>query len=1327
MTTQIYIEGNLLDIAEEEMIPLNYSVDDIKNISQVQSPFSKTIKIPGTSNNNKILNFAFSPKVVQTGVESVNNAFGDFDYKRKSRCVILQGNLPVMVGYARLMRAEITDGVVSYELQVISELTSFAAELSDKKLEDIPEEFTNQFDHVLTRAFVSDSWTIHDENPSDESCFYPLADYGIGETCNAQNFYLSYFKPCISARVMLDLLFKANGYTYESSYIDSDRFKRIYFPNTNEFFKGEGYFSQATSDDEVTRLFQTGGFSGGVIGQNIFNEKTVDDTVNPNYDESEKVYTAPLSTYYDVSVGLNNFHFYIKKDSPIALTPYYAIATQRLWVSLVKYNASFSTAEVVYTASREFNRTDGEIFPMNSWFVNRGSYSDYTSQTFSFEVPQQKIFLNEGEHLAATFYLATENPVDKTIYQSIFGNVAGEVNIVLPQGQSMFGVGVSAVLDRALVKYKYWVNKGVKQVDFISSLLRLHNLFPVPDADRPKHFHIYSRDEFYSSGKLVDWTKKLDHSQTVSLVPIPSLDTARLNFSWQYDDKDYWSAKYFSATGKVYGALPLETGYEFNTKTKEVLEKNIFAGTLPVMYSNFNADTGEQSQSEQLFEVRTSTKRRIQLQGYHELSGELPDADKGFTKAKLGVKILYAGEYYTIIHVRNPFVFEVDRDLPGTDASGYWIKNAVFTYYFENNKTIPCIYTSSDNNVTRKAISAKPRLLYYSGLQPCNLFYIQDTPTLVGDEYKYINNSIFAGSKLSYPVLSHLDNNTNPTYDLLFSAPDYVEFPVESYPKYYNQKEDKFIQDFESIYKQWRNSTAEIVDNDAKLFTGYFWLTPLDIATLNLADTVLIDSTYYRINRVVDYIPNYGLTKVELVKKAKQYYDVVPIPPPSPTCQSYSIKNLSSSATSVVRYVSCEGVAVTYNLVPLEFHTLCALQGTIAADAFVQVVELGDCFTGDCITYQIVNPSSEPLIITWQDCFSVGHFVSMPGNEEMIVCAERGSIEWTPGRSLEVLEVGECVPETVMFYVDNDTTGNTIESVSNVPGLTSMLTVGPGDYSGVSRGAVGGTANIAVVVSGSGSRSIQQLVNGTVVSCTSVAGAGTYFLGSRLYAADDEITIRLNDSNVCPVPFTMTSESGSGYTITNITSVPGFTFSGSVVPGDTTITTRERTAGTGSVAVTVSGSGTRSIQLYVNSSVVECKTITGAGTHSFASRSFNAADLIAVIVNDTDECTPPEVNGAVYIENNNSTYNITNVTGIPGYTPNAGYPITPSSGRSGTHNSDFTGTIIVQLPVGATGTGKLIVAGVTRSTVSVSGDKLTFLVAFTPIYRDEMILIQYNN
>lgn len=765
MITKLFIEGQKVDLSEDILIPLNFAIDDIRNISKKSSAFSKTITVPGTSNNNKLFNFLFNIKAVG------NPSRNDFDFKKKYKCIVLQDNLPAISGYAKLVNATIEDTNIQFEIQIISELTDFITTLSDKKLEDIPEQFTNEFDHVLTPDSLVNSWTTHKNNPSDKSVFYPLIDYGYHDSNNGTRFLLSDLKPALSAKVILDLIFESNGYTYESSFLNTERFKRLYVPNSNEYFKGEGKAVQITNEDDWNYQATTTGFNSPIEGDNILDKKIIDGEAL--FSLVNKSYTAPYSTFYNVQAALNNFNFHATFTTNDLISWQLVLtesrpATQRIYAAIAKYSSDWSSGEVLSISPfDEF--TGNRIFPTKEgWTTTSSNSAERTSESFSINL-EQRVWLEAGEHLTVSFYIASQKEDSKIIYQTYLKKwISGSMEINLPADGVLVSIGVSDLLDNASVLYKYFVNKGIKQIDFVSSIFRLFNLFPIPDQNKPKHFKIYDRDEYYSTGKLLDWTKKVDYSQPVTIVPIPSLDAARLNFSYTRDEKDYFLEKYFTSTGKIYGNLPIETGYEFNTQTKEVISTDnfLFAPTMPVQYSNADPITGKRSMSEQLFEVRTSDKTKIQIQGFYELQGgDMPEDSKGFLKAAKKGEILFSGEIYEITSVESPFSFTVDRALPGSDAGGYWVKNGVFSYVTDNDKVIPCIYGSDDNNVSRKAIAAKLRLLYYSGLKSCNEFNIQTSPGYPVISYQF---------PTEYPVLSHLDNNQDPTYDLLFSKPNYT-------------------------------------------------------------------------------------------------------------------------------------------------------------------------------------------------------------------------------------------------------------------------------------------------------------------------------------------------------------------------------------------------------------------------------------------------------------------------------------------------------------------------------------------------------------------------
>src|SRR5262249_15769499 len=132
---------------------------------------------------------------------------------------------------------------------------------------------------------------------------------------------------------------------------------------------------------------------------------------------------------------------------------------------------------------------------------------------------------------------------------------SGKTNIlILPtDGQNPYlKISNTQIIDYSLLSYYDFCLKDVRQADFIESIQKIFNLYFVQDKNIPKHFNIYTRDEFYSNQNLLDWTDKIDTSAPISIQPIPNLKNQTLFFSYK-DDKDYWNKKYTQDYGGIYG------------------------------------------------------------------------------------------------------------------------------------------------------------------------------------------------------------------------------------------------------------------------------------------------------------------------------------------------------------------------------------------------------------------------------------------------------------------------------------------------------------------------------------------------------------------------------------------------------------------------------------------------------------------------------------------------------------------------------------------------------------------------------------------------------
>ena len=138
---------------------------------------------------------------------------------------------------------------------------------------------------------------------------------------------------------------------------------------------------------------------------------------------------------------------------------------------------------------------------------------------------------------------------------------------------------------------------------------------------------------------------------------------------------------------------------------------------------------------------------------------------------------------------------------------------------------IPIIRKDADDII--QDFECEPRIIYYAGEQSLKKSYI------------------FGGaSTVRFPFFTFTDFDSDNDTSLSFTNYDNVN----------------------GLFKRYYTGLHTYIDY-GKLLTAYFYLKPSDILALNFRKPVLIDDTYYYINKIVDYTPGKAtVTKVELLK-----------------------------------------------------------------------------------------------------------------------------------------------------------------------------------------------------------------------------------------------------------------------------------------------------------------------------------------------------------------------------------------------------------------------------------------------------------------------------
>jgi hypothetical protein len=219
MSYRIFVENQEVDTGGDFSAQFTYTIDDIKDFSSRNTKFSKVIILPGTGNNNKVFGNIFEVGNANFHNASTPNVGYNFNAAKSAGCLITQDSIPIFKGVIRVMEIIIDKGRIEYETAVFGELGGLVSAVGDKKLEDLNFASLN---HTFTMSNIQASWS------ATTGYYYPLIDYGY--TLDGKIFPVQTFRPAIYVKDYIDKIFQGAGYTYESTFFNTNFFKRLIVP-----------------------------------------------------------------------------------------------------------------------------------------------------------------------------------------------------------------------------------------------------------------------------------------------------------------------------------------------------------------------------------------------------------------------------------------------------------------------------------------------------------------------------------------------------------------------------------------------------------------------------------------------------------------------------------------------------------------------------------------------------------------------------------------------------------------------------------------------------------------------------------------------------------------------------------------------------------------------------------------------------------------------------------------------------------------------------------------------------------------------------------------
>jgi len=433
----------ILDTMGEIDVAMTYTITDIQDITKRRGSFSKTVVLPSTATNDQCFGFAYN----------IQSFVGGFTPNKKIRAALWDDGVQIFSGVLQLMSMSKTRGEVTYEIGLFGEDVSLFQATEAILLAQTAG--VSGMNHTPTAALVSSTWGA----ALGSGYVYGMVDSaGYSDVRSSARLTLGYYElsPSIYIKQMIDLIFTQAGYRYQSTFFNSDAFKRLVMPYAAGTLavnlSGSTVYAQAT---------------GSVTGSQTVNVKVnfSNDNVSPFFDNGG-YWVASASTLVPPTIRTR-------------------------WNCFAQTRISTATLSVEGTAGGDF-----QIYDTIASSVVASQFAELTSSTYPITVGLQ--FENITVSGNTNLILRYDEQVGSTFVQIASGSTITWVALENPASVGTINMNTALPGD-------------IRQSDLLVDLQKMFNLHFMPDPDDPKLIYIEPWTTFYSSGS-VDWSMKADEN-----------------------------------------------------------------------------------------------------------------------------------------------------------------------------------------------------------------------------------------------------------------------------------------------------------------------------------------------------------------------------------------------------------------------------------------------------------------------------------------------------------------------------------------------------------------------------------------------------------------------------------------------------------------------------------------------------------------------------------------------------------------------------------------------------------------------------------------------
>ena len=166
-------------------------------------------------------------------------------------------------------------------------------------------------------------------------------------------------------------------------------------------------------------------------------------------------------------------------------------------------------------------------------------------------------------------------------FQAFNASVHPNCPVVSTSGKNCLFSGNTGITSGSYVNFKDMVDSDITQGDFLINFSKLFGL--VYDTDSIAYdntIRLKTRNSYHKDYKIVDWTDKIDYSKSFKQTPL-TFKTKYLSLAYN-PMESYYEKKYLKTYDDAYGMQKIDTGFDFNDKTTQLINNQLFKQTVMV-------------------------------------------------------------------------------------------------------------------------------------------------------------------------------------------------------------------------------------------------------------------------------------------------------------------------------------------------------------------------------------------------------------------------------------------------------------------------------------------------------------------------------------------------------------------------------------------------------------------------------------------------------------------------------------------------------------------------------------------------------------------------